>query len=86
MALSVDFTSQDYLRDPAAGIERLRSGGPVVQARFPIVGSTWITTTEDVADRVLKDGKVFTLRRAMAPSPACDGGCPACSARWPTTC
>jgi cytochrome P450 len=64
MTLSVDFTSQDYLRDPAAGIERLRSAGPVVQARFPIVGRTWITTTEDAADRVLKDGKAFTLRKA----------------------
>jgi hypothetical protein len=25
LALSFDFTSQDYLRDPAAGIDRLRS-------------------------------------------------------------
>jgi cytochrome P450 len=64
MALSVDFASQDYLRDPAAAIERLRSAGPVVQVRFPIVGRTWIATTEAAADRVLKDGKAFTLRKA----------------------
>jgi cytochrome P450 PksS len=64
MAPPVDFTSQDYFRDPAAGIERLRSAGPVVEIRFPIVGRTWITTTEEAADRVLKDGKTFTLRRA----------------------
>lgn len=40
MALAIDFTSQDYLSDPAAGIERLRTAGPVVEVRFPIVGKT----------------------------------------------
>ena len=28
---AVDFTSQEYLRDPVAGIERLRRLGPLVQ-------------------------------------------------------
>jgi integrase len=51
----MDFTSQDYLRNPAAGIERLRSSGPVVQVRFPIIGRTWITTTQEAAARMLKD-------------------------------
>ena len=41
--LRVDFTSQDYLRDPAAGLTKLRSAGPVVEVRFPIVGKTWIS-------------------------------------------
>ena len=45
MTLPIDFTSQDYLRNPAAGIERLRAAGPVVEVRFPIIGKTWITTT-----------------------------------------
>jgi cytochrome P450 PksS len=63
MALAIDFTSQDYLSDPAAGIERLRTAGPVVEVRFPIVGKTWITTTEDAAGRMLKDGQIFTLRK-----------------------
>lgn len=64
MVPSIDFTSQDHLRDPAGTMERLRSAGPVVQVRFPIVGKVWITTTEEAADRVLKDGKTFTLRKA----------------------
>jgi cytochrome P450 len=64
MASPIDFTSQDYLRNPAAGIEGLRATGPVVQVRFPIVGRTWVTTTEDAADGVLKDAKTFTLRKA----------------------
>jgi cytochrome P450 PksS len=35
----------------------------VVEVRFPIVGKTWITTTEDAAGRMLKDGQIFTLRK-----------------------
>jgi cytochrome P450 len=63
MTLRFDFTSQDFLRDPAAGLERLRTGGPVVEVRFPIVGRTWITTTQELAGRVLKDDQTFTMRK-----------------------
>src|SRR5262245_50969702 len=59
----IDFTSQDYLRDPATALARLRAAGPVVQVRFPIVGRTWITTTSDLAGRVLKDNETFTMRK-----------------------
>jgi cytochrome P450 len=59
----MDFTSQDYLRNPAAGIERLRTSGPVVEVRFPIIGRTWITTTQEAADRMLKDHQTFTIRK-----------------------
>ena len=61
--LRMDFTSQDYLRDPAAGLRKLRAAGPVVEVRFPIVGKTWITTTNDLAGRVLKDNETFTMRK-----------------------
>ena len=63
MTAQVDFTSQAFFRDPAAGIERLRTLGPVVETRFPIVGKVWITTTYDSTARVLKDGETFTLRK-----------------------
>ena len=59
----VDFTSQDYLRDPAGGLTKLRAAGPVVQVHFPIIGKTWITTTNDLAGRVLKDSETFTMRQ-----------------------
>jgi cytochrome P450 PksS len=59
----IDFSSQEFFRDPAAGIERLRELGPVVQARFPLVGKVWITTTYDLTARVLKDSETFTLRK-----------------------
>ncbi len=58
-----DFTSQDYLRDPATGLTKLRAAGPVVEVPFPIVGRTWITTTSDLASRVLKDSETFTMRK-----------------------
>src|SRR5262247_787778 len=61
--MRADFSSQDYFRNPAAEIEKLRSAGPVVDVRFPIVGRIWTTTTQDLADRVLKDSETFTIRR-----------------------
>jgi len=58
-----DFTSQEYLRDPATGLAKLRAAGPVVEARFPVIGKTWITTTGDMAGRVLKDNATFRMRQ-----------------------
>ena len=64
MTVQFDFTSQDFLRDPAARLERLRAFGPVVEVRFPIIiGKTWITTTQEAADLMLKESRTFTLRR-----------------------
>ena len=60
--MRVDFTSQEYFRDPAAGIEKLRASGPVIQVRFPLVGRVWIVTTYALASRVLKDSETFTIR------------------------
>ena len=59
----LDFTSQEYLRDPAAGLAKLRAAGPLVEVRFPFVGKTWITTTYELAGHVLKDSETFTLRK-----------------------
>jgi cytochrome P450 PksS len=44
-----DFTSQEYLRDPAKVLTSLRAAGPCVEVRFPIIGKTWITTTSEMA-------------------------------------
>jgi hypothetical protein len=79
--LRMDFTSQEYLRDPAAGLARLRAAGPVVEVRFPIIGKTWITTTSELAGRVLKDSETFTMRRKGAVA-GVRFGCRAGYARW----
>jgi cytochrome P450 len=63
MTLHVDFASQEYFRDPAAGIAKLRAAGPVVEIRFPLVGTVWTTTTQDLANQVLRDTQTFTLRK-----------------------
>jgi cytochrome P450 len=58
-----DFTSEAFFRDPQAGVAQLRSIGPAVATRFPIVGRVWVTTTYEAAARVLKDSSIFTLRK-----------------------
>ena len=55
--MRADFASQAYFRNPAAEIEKLRASGPVVEVRFPLVGKVWTTTTQDLANRVLKDSE-----------------------------
>jgi cytochrome P450 PksS len=57
-----DFASQDFFRNPAAGLARLREAGPVVQVNFPLVGKVFTTTTQEMASRVLKDSATFSLR------------------------
>jgi cytochrome P450 PksS len=61
--MHADFSSQEYFRNPAASIAKLRAAGPVLDVHFPIVGRVWTTTTQELADQVLKDDKTFTLRR-----------------------
>jgi cytochrome P450 len=62
MTLDTDFASQNYFRNPAAAIEKLRAAGPVVEVRFPIIGRVWTPTTQALADQVLKDTATFTVR------------------------
>jgi cytochrome P450 len=63
MTPRLDLTDQDFFRDPAARITELRALGPVIRIKFPIVGKVWITTTYEMAGRVLKESDTFTLRK-----------------------
>ena len=63
MSLRVDLTSQNFFSDPAPTIEKLRAAGPVVEIRLPIFGRVWMTTTQEMASRMLKNNRVFTLRK-----------------------
>jgi cytochrome P450 len=63
--MRADFVSQAYFRNPSAEIEKLRSVGPVVEVQFPMIGKVWTTTTQDLADRVLKDSETFTIRTGV---------------------
>ena len=61
--MHTDFSSQAYFRNPADELARLRAAGPIVEIEFPLIGKTWTTTTQEMADRVLKDSVTFTIRR-----------------------
>jgi cytochrome P450 len=61
-APEIDLTSQDYFRNPVATLDALRASGPVVEVTLPIVGRTWITTTQELTERVLQDSQTFTMR------------------------
>ena len=63
MTPRIDFRSEAFLRDPAAGVAALRAAGPVVETHFPIVGRVWVTTTYEATARVLKDSATFSLRK-----------------------
>ncbi len=63
MTRMTDFTSQDFMRNPVDAVESLRKLGPLVQVKFPIIGTVWMTTTQEAAGRVLKDSANFTLRK-----------------------
>ena len=63
MSTMANLTGQDFFRDPAGEIKRLRQFGPLVKVKFPIVGPVWLTTTQEVTGRILKDSANFTLRK-----------------------
>src|SRR5262249_2500655 len=63
MTARIDFTSQDFFRDPVTGVRRLRTAGPLVETRFPIIGKVWITTTYELGVRVWKDSETFKIRK-----------------------
>src|SRR5947208_16039871 len=63
MTTRVDFASEEFFRDPSAAVARRRATGPVVAAKFPIVGRVWVTTTYEATARVLKDTATFSLRK-----------------------
>lgn len=63
MRRGLDFVSEDFFRNPATMIDELRAEGPLVQVRFPIIGTVWLTTTQEVASRVLKDTASFSMRK-----------------------
>jgi cytochrome P450 len=60
--MRADFASQAYFHNPIAEIAKLRSAGLVVEVQFPMIGKVWTTTTQELADQVLKDSETFGIR------------------------
>src|SRR5947209_1091710 len=57
--LKIDLTSQSFMRGPFPALARMREAGPVVRVRLPLIGKTWIATTHDAVNEVLKDDQTF---------------------------
>jgi cytochrome P450 len=59
----LDLSSDAFFRDPVAAVAAARALGPVVPAKFPLIGNVWVTTTHEATAQVLKDTAAFPLRK-----------------------
>lgn len=50
-----DLTSSAFLADPGPQLARMRAHGPLVETRVPLIGRTFVTTTDAAARALLKD-------------------------------
>jgi cytochrome P450 len=57
--LNIDLVSQAFMRDPFPTRARLRQARPVVKVKLPFLGPTWLATTHDAVNEVLKDDQTF---------------------------
>ena len=57
--LDIDLVSQAFMRDPFPTLTRLREASPVVRVNVPFLGKTWIATTHEAVNTVLKDDSTF---------------------------
>lgn len=57
---------QDFLRDPAPTLARMREEGALVRIKLPLIGLCWMTTTDAAAREVLKDEASFARNPAKA--------------------
>jgi len=60
--LAIDLTGQDFFRNPVTTLKKLQAAGPVVSVTLPATGRVWMTTTQEMSSRVLKDSRLFTMR------------------------
>jgi cytochrome P450 len=71
--LDIDLISQSFMRDPFPTLARLREAGPVVRVKLPFLGKTWLATTHEVVNHVLKDDGTFVRNAGNAGKPALFG-------------
>jgi cytochrome P450 len=57
--VKIDLVSQAFAHDPFPVYARWHRIGPVFLTRFPIIGKTWVATTHEAVNEVLKDNEVF---------------------------
>jgi hypothetical protein len=62
------------MRNPLPTLSRLREAGAVVRVKVPFLGKTWIATTHEAVNEVLKDDGTLGFSPA---SRTCPWPCPA---------
>jgi cytochrome P450 len=67
--LNIDLVSQAFMRDPFPTLARLREAGPLVRMKLPFLGKTWIATTHETVNEVLKDDRTFVRDARNAGQP-----------------
>lgn len=55
----IDLTSPEFKQNPFPRFRELRDIGPILQTKLPMIGTCWITTTYEAADKVLRDKDRF---------------------------
>ena len=61
-----DLSSQAFKRDPFPTLARMRECGPVIRTRLPLFGTTWLATTHEAVNDLLRDHHRFVLNPATA--------------------
>ena len=54
-----DLFSKEFKANPFPVLREMREAGPVVRAKFPIVGKVWLVTTHEAVCELLKDHERF---------------------------
>jgi len=57
--LSFDIRSQDYKRNPYPTLARMVEQGPLLTAKYPLIGSMWMATTYEACNELLRDRENF---------------------------
>ncbi|TIN08874.1 cytochrome P450 [Mesorhizobium sp.] len=63
-----DILSPGFHANPFPTVDRMRTEGPVVSMRLPIIGRTWLAVTHDACATLLKDHESFARDPANAGS------------------
>ena len=64
--LRIDLTSQAFARNPFPNYARWHETGAVFLAKLPIIGKTWVATTHEAVNEVLKDDETFSVELRKA--------------------
>lgn len=57
--MAYDLSSAEFLANPAPLLQQMRAEGPLVQVKLPIIGQTWMTTSDAAARTLLKTPDLF---------------------------